>query len=212
MNIIISELCAASKDGDIESLQKVLVDRYVIRYPYDLHIMPLHEAAAHDQIACLQVLLDAGGQVDRPDGQGQTPLHKAASKGSTGCLQVLLDAGAEKDAQDKDSKTPLHHAAANGQITPVGILLKAGAKTDIRDVNGFTALHLAVIGGHLNITQFFLQHGNWKSLTIKGGPGELSCLDLASKHGHTAVENFLGQYATGMHFCLFLVLHNQNGF
>ena len=51
------------------------------------------------------MLLRAGADVDRKDGQGWTALMKASSRYDTVLIEILLDAGADVNASAKDGVT-----------------------------------------------------------------------------------------------------------
>ena len=72
----------------------------------------------------LQVLLDAGCDVNLCDASGRTALHYAAHT-ATG-VTSLLDAGADVNAQDRDGCTPLLMAAAEGLDNVVRTLVHTG--------------------------------------------------------------------------------------
>lgn len=56
---------------------------------------PLHYAAERRHALLVQLLLDAGAQVDAETTEGTTPLMLAARRGDEDCLRLLLLAGAE---------------------------------------------------------------------------------------------------------------------
>ncbi|CAH8607243.1 unnamed protein product [Schistosoma intercalatum] len=69
---------------------------------------PVHYAALRQQVSCLQMLLNAGAQIDARDTFGNTPLHYAAEDGDGGLLSLLLNNGACVDAQVYSSVTDLY--------------------------------------------------------------------------------------------------------
>ena len=69
----------------------------------------LHLAADKGQVEIVQLLLEAGSNVDAPSAEGSvTPLHLAASSGRVDAVRLLLDNGADPNARDTEMQsTPL---------------------------------------------------------------------------------------------------------
>ena len=68
---------------------------------------PLHEAAEAGRTDIVQLLLDAGADVEASDKYGRTPLHTACEFGNTTTVQLLLEQGADPNARNKWDRTPL---------------------------------------------------------------------------------------------------------
>lgn len=64
-------------------------------------------AVEQDSLASVEVLLDAGVQIEARDYEGQTLLHRATYRNSTRLVSFLLARGAEVDAMDVRSRTAL---------------------------------------------------------------------------------------------------------
>ena len=75
----------------------------------------------------LRVLLEASGDVDRPDVNGTTPACAAARSGHVDALRVLVDSGADVNRAAKQM-TPLWIAAKSGHVDVVALLLEAGTE------------------------------------------------------------------------------------
>lgn len=73
-------------------------------------------AREDETIAIVQTLLQAGANINGPDGEGNTPLHlavgsnKGHSDSSTSLEEFLLDRGANVFAKNKHLMMPLHLA------------------------------------------------------------------------------------------------------
>ena len=97
-------------------------------------------AGAGDVTRCLE----AGGDVNGRNEEGETPLHWAAKRnGKRDVMAALLKAGADPNARNEKGSTPLHWAADSGSPAGLTALLKAGADPNARDVWGYTPLHRA---------------------------------------------------------------------
>lgn len=119
----------------------------------------VHFAALKHQVSCLQMLLNAGAQLDARDTFGNTPLHYAAEDGDGSLLSLLLNNGASVDSQDITSKTPLMKAARSGKLWAVRRLLSFGANVNVRDRNDETALHYACRQGSTEILSMLIKAG-----------------------------------------------------
>lgn len=104
----------------------------------------LHNAAELADAAVLQVLVDAGADVDSRDAKNRTALHTQAENGGLQGLAMLLQAGATVDAQNTDGQTALHLAIDRKFVAIARILLQAGANIDAKDSMGNTPLLCAV--------------------------------------------------------------------
>lgn len=82
-------------------------------------------------IATIQLLLDAGADINAADRQGDTALHGAAQKGDDKVVQFLADHGAKLDVKDAKGRTPLDAA--------MGALGNGGFDGSRRDVHESTA-------------------------------------------------------------------------
>ena len=99
------------------------------------------------------MLLQAGGEPNAEDEDGNTPLHFAADAssprlpedGSIAAIRVLLRYQAEPDRANRDGETPLH-LAARSHDRPGGVaaLLNVGASPSRADRRGDTPLHAAL--------------------------------------------------------------------
>ncbi|KAJ0014685.1 hypothetical protein Pint_20478 [Pistacia integerrima] len=85
------------------------------------NITPLLSAVAAGSLACLELLIKAGANVNIIAG-GATPLHIAADIGSTEIIESLLQAGADPNVTDEDGQKPIQVAAARGNRGAVEIL------------------------------------------------------------------------------------------
>ncbi|HLH41614.1 MAG TPA: ankyrin repeat domain-containing protein [Bryobacteraceae bacterium] len=63
-----------------------------------------------EAIESIQLLLDAGVDVNAADSRGQTALHGAAEKGYDQVVKFLAEHGGKLDAKDRQGKTPLDAA------------------------------------------------------------------------------------------------------
>lgn len=92
----------------------------------------------------IQVLLDAGAQVNAIARDGMTPLHWASSQdsGRLAVVRLLVSKGADVNAAANDGMTPLMHAASETEV--LDLLIAHGANINARATGGLTPLMLVV--------------------------------------------------------------------
>eukprot|EP00975_Prorocentrum_lima_P054440 11417440-Prorocentrum_lima.AAC.1 len=71
-------------------------------------------AAEFDQSEAVQLLIDRGANLEKPQNNGATPLCVAAQGGRIGVVRTLLAAGADMEAKENKGWTPLCNAAVKG--------------------------------------------------------------------------------------------------
>lgn len=93
----------------------------------DDNITPLLSSVAAGSLACLELLIQAGANVNISAG-GATPLHIAADNGSLEIINCLLKAGADPNVTDEDGLKPIQVAAARGNRGAVETLFPLTSK------------------------------------------------------------------------------------
>ena len=106
----------------------------------------------------VQLLVDAGVDINYQDEQGETALHVAARFGHENCARILLDGTdyqkANPDlAENTYSWTPLFIACVDGALGVAKLLVAANADVDRFDSSGWTAKEHAALRGHLDIAR-----------------------------------------------------------
>lgn len=93
----------------------------------DDNITPLLSSVAAGSLACLELLIQAGANINISAG-GATPLHIAADNGSLEIINCLLKAGADPNVTDEDGLKPIQVAAARGNRGAVETLFPLTSK------------------------------------------------------------------------------------
>lgn len=115
-------------------------------------------AAKHGNSHIVELLLEAGINVDSRDVNGRTSLHLASAQ-QAGVVRTLLRANASVKSRDEWGRSPLHYAADNVNIQIVSMLLSAGADVNASSVSSHTVLHYAVENLHTTLVQLLLAAG-----------------------------------------------------
>lgn len=93
-------------------------------------IMPLHSAAADDNLDAIRALVKAGAPLE-PEGDDFPPLSFAARDDRLEAAKLLIELGANPGWTDKDGGGPLTTAAGYGSPEMVKLLLDGGADPNI---------------------------------------------------------------------------------
>lgn len=115
-------------------------------------------ATRSDSTAIVQLLIDAGIDVDGQDESGETALHVAARYGLVECAKIILSGSRDPKALTNlpeylFSWTPLHTACVDGHLNMVELLIDAGANARQLDNSGWNAQEHAALRGYLPITK-----------------------------------------------------------
>lgn len=131
--------------GNLDEVRKSIArDGELYCMADELGRSPLHLAVIHGQMAIVNVLINAGADVNAVDRlKKYTPLHYAAFYSYPKILMFLLSRRADLFMSDDEGNLPLHLAAANGCPATVQILLQHNATPDCMNENWQTPLHLA---------------------------------------------------------------------
>lgn len=106
----------------------------------------------------VQMLVDAGVDLNWRDKTNETALHVAARFGHAECARIIIK-GTELQKGDLEATentyawTPLHVAAVDGKLNVAELLVEAGADTTRIDSSGWTAREHAALRGHMDIAR-----------------------------------------------------------
>ena len=185
-----SDLFAAAKHGDIETLRRLLeTGAWGVDEADFEDYTPLMWATEQGHLACAEALLDHGADVNYvahlPSGHETAPLYAAIDARSAPLVRLLLARGADVNMElDFDLCTPLmrvwqRYRAASLDI--VALLLEAGADVnhvavEDQDLPGSTPLHYAVDLGETELVALLLRHGADKDIENEDGDFPLDLL------------------------------------
>ena len=192
----------AASRGDVEAVRRLLASG-ASPDSFDPEVDPESPAAWETPIlalckvrrftagcaACLELLREAGADLEATDGYGLTPLHYAARRGDTKMVSLLVEAGVDVDAKTPDEETALYLAVRHRATGCVEVLLAAGASLNLREGHGLTpSLHYAARRGNTKIVSLLVEAG--LDVDAKTPDGE-TALYLAVYHRATSCVGVL---------------------
>ncbi|KAL8830057.1 MAG: hypothetical protein Q9191_001650 [Dirinaria sp. TL-2023a] len=144
----------------------------------------LSTAASKDDQAMLEILLNAGADIDYGDDSIEPPLFRAIAEQRLGSMKFLIDAGANVTAE-RCLNTYIHRLAIGPAMTPLSAAVSAGFEdgvklllehqVDVHATSEFwnqdpeTPLHTAARHGFARIARHLLEHGANVNGQIKDG-------------------------------------------
>ncbi|XP_075856878.1 ankyrin repeat and SOCS box protein 3 isoform X5 [Microcebus murinus] len=154
----------AAREGNVKVLRKLLRKGRSIDVADNRGWMPIHEAAYHNSVECLRMLIHADSSsenyIKAKTFEGFCALHLAASQGHWKIVQILLEAGADPNATTLEETTPLFLAVENGQIDVLRLLLRHGANVNgSHSMCGWNSLHQASFQENAEILKLLLKKG-----------------------------------------------------
>jgi ankyrin repeat protein len=154
----------------------------------DGDIACLEIAAQEGSLEIVQLLADAGVNLDERFYAGQTALRIASRNGRVDIVGYLISKGCEVDTQGRDGATPLEAAASKGHLEIVQLLAEKGANVNIQDKEGDFALGEAAKHGFIEVVNYLLSKG--ADTTLKNDKGN-TAEDLAKLAGQAKIETLL---------------------
>ena len=147
----------------------------------------------------VQVLIDAGADIEMNDNDGRSPLHTACLTGELEVVKMLVRAGAGVRATDNDGCTCLMLAAWFGRTETVRYLVGV-PEVDVNfqsaaDAYNHTALHLAANMKHTDAVQVLIDAG--ADIDTKNNEGR-SPLHSACASGSLDVVKILVRAGAGV--------------
>ncbi|CAF1110945.1 unnamed protein product [Adineta ricciae] len=150
----------AALDKDTSTLHKYLLSDQ----PDPItKVTALHNAVETANLRAIQLLLQAGAQVNVCDASLSTPLHIAAYMGYEEIVQILLTHGADVFLQDDTGRSAFHLAVSTGNHRLIHHFLY-GIETEpniihVQDAQNWTALMMACASNHPSVCTLLLTHG-----------------------------------------------------
>jgi ankyrin repeat protein len=116
-----------ARRGDAAGLHRLIVTQDVdLNWADALGRTALHYAAANGYLEVVEVLLDAGAQVNPSDNDGFTPLHRAVQGAHRDVVRRLMENGADLTARTGAGDLPIDLARENQDSDMVELLQGQG--------------------------------------------------------------------------------------
>lgn len=186
-------LVLAARNGDLDRLRELLgegvsVDAAESRNGH----RALHQAARANHAAAVELLLEAGADLEGRDGKGETSLMKAGMGAAADAGRLLLEAGAEVGARSEPDGTTALTALAGGAA--------------MRRLGGGNAVDPSVAEAELELARMLFERGADPNLYTGDSPVKVlvvtqneELLALFVEHGaHIAADPQLAMIAALM--------------
>jgi ankyrin repeat protein len=150
-------------------------------------LTPLLYAARENCMACVEVLLDRGADVDLPDPDGVSPLHVAIMNANWDLAKQLLAAGADVNQWDIYGEAPLFTAV--GLYTRID--LGRASIDPLNETDGMTILRMLLDRGADPNMQLFFRPAGVRGSTVTRGSTPLI---RAATNADLDIVNLLLEY------------------
>ena len=213
-------LKAASGNGHTETVRYLVGLKEVdVNHTADGGETALHHAVirnneSHPEV--VQVLIDAGADIEIKNGNGRSPLHTASRFGKLGTVKMLVRAGAGVRVADNDGDTCLTLAAYFGHTETVRYLVGLpDVEVNHEENDSFTALHFAVQEGRRDVVEVLIDAGaDIDARTSEGcaplhyacGGGKLAIVKVLVKAG----ADVCATYNEGATTCVMSAVHDRH--
>ena len=186
-----AEIFEYVRKASIDDTQRILkVGKASARDVNKFGITALHIACKTRNLALVCLLIQAGGDVNAHDEDGETPLHGAlATKHNYDIARVLIQSGADLLNKAIDGKTPLHSIYNN---TIAEIFTKQEWIEDVQpDAEGMTITHFLAWTRWTTPEIFWQGHKHDTSPIWSTDIFGRTCLHFAASRGNLGILSYL---------------------
>jgi ankyrin repeat protein len=187
INPVIRDIIGAAKDGNFIILGKL----FHHKVPAKVLINSLCYSVSNSHIACCNILLNKGADINGVGLYGSTPLSTAVGKLDLNIATLLLDRGANVNATDDIGRTPLLAGIQHfADISLIQLLLDAGANVNIADSRGLTPLWATILyNGSPDVMRLLFEYGADGTVPYFGK----TLLQIARKNGLAEFVHILNE-------------------
>jgi len=153
-------LAWASQRNDPYAVEQLL------RYGADPNIYnkfgrgPLHLAAEHQSVECMDLLVKHNAEINCADQWGLTPLLDACwDYDLPSALYPVMLPGTNVDVSAKSGRNALAYAATRDHLAIAKYLVACGASMNLRDKHGYSAIFVAIIYKSHKVLALLLENG-----------------------------------------------------
>ncbi|XP_076402296.1 ankyrin repeat and SOCS box protein 3 isoform X8 [Peromyscus maniculatus bairdii] len=182
----------AARAGNVKILRKLLKKGRSVDVADNRGWMPIHEAAYHNSVECLQMLIHTGIFGYHMCACCLRRLEEGVGSPGTGVVDSYSSENYIK-TKTFEGFCALHLAVSQGHWKITQILLEAGADPNATTLEETTPLFLAVESGRIDVLKLLLQHGanvngfhsmcGWNSLHQASFQGNAEIIKLLLKNG-----------------------------
>ncbi|KAG2003864.1 hypothetical protein GB937_009357 [Aspergillus fischeri] len=149
----------AAASGSLDCVRFLLREGADVNSCPEHGMTPLHYAAKRPNAReIIEVLVQAGAQVDAAASNGESALFGAVESDDKDAVAALLRAGASVTLRNQYNETVLHTAAYSSSLSLLQTLVDAGADMTARSTSNSTILHRAAEAGRVETVAWILQH------------------------------------------------------
>jgi ankyrin repeat protein len=186
-NALLYSVSALSDRTSLHTLKVILGSFPTINIRDGYGRSVLARAASTGSVEGIELLLEAGADINDKAVEVLPALHVAARLGHSGVVELLIARGADIEIKNNGS-TALHLAAQQGHTQVVSILLDSGVGIESRDHHDSTALDSAAYEGHIHVISLLLDRG----ADIESRDHyDSTALHKAARRGHAQVVSIL---------------------
>ena len=152
-------------------------------------LTPLARAADEGNDAVVDMLINAGADMQKSTDDGETPFVLAVTRRNTKVVKLLLKALADLEKRTSRGETALFIPSELGSVSAGSTVALCGALMDIQCTSDAkTALFIAAENGHTKVVDLLCRAGADITLCSRGGETPLF---LAAANGHLEIVNLL---------------------
>ena len=159
-------LISKSEVGE-KRLVRYLISRGARANRLELGTTALIAATRYADEEMLEMLLEAGADVNQTNEKGISPLLRASQWGNEVAVEWLLEHGADVNQTAANGDSALSTASLYHNAGVVRLLLAHGADPNLADWLGYTSLELAILHGDRSVVQDLIEAGAECDLTEK---------------------------------------------
>lgn len=119
----------------------------------------LLKAAEEGSAELMELLVQAGGDIEKRDTEGKTALLVAADHGNLLVIKLLIQRGANVNKTDYKGQTALHLAIINDRRDIVEVLLESNVDVNNNSYGGITPLMVAAAKGEVEVLRLLIEKG-----------------------------------------------------
>ncbi|XP_063447888.1 uncharacterized protein LOC134727436 [Mytilus trossulus] len=180
--------CINENEDEVRDLLELALEKHVLDFSNRYGKTPLLEACKKQNVTIVNLLIEAGANVNKDDAMCWTPLHEACKVGEKDIVNLLLEKNVNVNACDDRGYSPLLMATQKGCQSIVELLLDHRAQVNISSNARTTPFLVACSKGHYEITKLLIVKG--ADINIVDGYGNTPLM-VASYYGYCEIIDLL---------------------